>query len=132
MSIDPTAQAPTLSPLRYAPTAEPSVYTIHLFPPGDPWHDRWRGLGTYCVEVVNGYGTIEYGGPRPTTERTWKVVFNGRVYAADGSCEWEPLPSARTEKWLGLYRHTLHQAITIGHDVARVERSVLVNEWQGM
>ncbi|MFF4026902.1 hypothetical protein ACFYY5_29040 [Nocardia elegans] len=83
---------------------EPSVDVIRYEVSCLPWDHPERD--SFAI-------TVEYRG-----RGKWAVSRFTRCYDIDGSPDWEPIPSERTDEWLARYRHDLDDALRIAREVA--------------
>jgi len=55
--------------------------------------------------------SLENRDPRKDGAKTWAIIQDGCCMANDGTFDYEPSPSSRTEEWLNSHRFTLEEAI---------------------
>lgn len=90
------------------PTARPTRYEVNCLPEDD----------------INAAGfalAVEYRG-----RGRWAVVRHGQCLAADGTWDYESVPSERADEWLAQYRHDLDTALRLAREAAP---RVTVNGW---
>lgn len=78
--------------------------------PAIPW--PFESVSEVDIIKLERTGTIVDGRPSFTAD-CWAIRCAGRCYGRNGTWDFEPLPSSRTDDWLANFRWTYDEACAV-------------------